>query len=209
MRAPENSIGDATVRRHVMEIDNPHPPCAIQDPFTLVVADCPWAPRDKLPGSTRGAVKQYPVLTTQELMRFPLPPIADNALLVFWRLASMPLDALDVIKAWGFVPKTEIVWCKITKLGKPWFGMGRTLRASHETAIIAWRGRPKVLNRSTRSVFSAPVPCDPETGKYIHSAKPPEFFALIEPLVAGPRVEMFARQYRPGWASMGNQLPDR
>jgi N6-adenosine-specific RNA methylase IME4 len=38
-----------------------------------------------------------------------------------------------------------------------------------------------------------------------HSRKPDETFARIEALYAGPYLEMFARQQRPGWTVWGNQ----
>lgn len=174
------------------------------EPFRVVVADCPWAPKDKLPGKTRGAARQYPVMPTADLCRLALPPIADDAVLLFWRLASMPQDALDVVRAWGFTPKTEIVWIKLTSKGgelgsaKLHFGMGRQVRASHEVCIVATRGRVRPLNRSTRSVFTAPV------GR--HSEKPAAFFDLVESLYEGPRVELFSRRVRPGWTCVGHDV---
>ena len=175
-------------------------------PYDCIVCDPPWKPGDSLPGKKRGATKNYATLTTAEIMRFPLPKLADNAILFLWRLSSMPQDALDVVKAWGFVPKSEIVWEKLTKTGKPWFGMGRFVRASHETCIVATRGRFKVASKSVRSRFSANVPVGAD-GKYLHSGKPDEFFALVEQLVTGQKVEMFARKRRPGWCARGNELP--
>ena len=38
-------------------------------------------------------------------------------------------------------------------------------------------------------------------GALVHSAKPDEFFALIDRMYAGPRVELFSRRTRPGWSS--------
>ena len=93
-------------------------------------------------------------------MRLPLPPIADNAALFLWHLASMQTDALAVAEAWGFRVVSEIVWQKLSKHGRPWFGMGRTVRASHETALVCLRGPASALirSRSIRSTFAAPVP---------------------------------------------------
>jgi len=124
----------------------------------VLLADPGWKPRDQLPGPTRGATSQYRTQPTHEIMRMSLPPIADDALLILWRLSSMQRDALDVVRAWGFEEKAEIVWNKLTKTGKPWFGMGRYTRGSHETAIIAARGKFKVKVRNMRSTFDAPVP---------------------------------------------------
>jgi N6-adenosine-specific RNA methylase IME4 len=178
--------------------------------YTCIVADPPWAPRDKLPGPTRGAARQYPVLSTTELLVFPLPPIADDAVLFLWRLGSMQEDALAVATAWEFRVSSEVVWNKLTKNGLPHFGMGHTVRASHETCLVCVRGRASrvIVSRSVRSTFAAPMPVD-QNGRYIHSAKPPEFFSqIVEPLVGpgAPKLELFARTRRAGWDAIGNQL---
>ncbi len=172
----------------------------IRSPFACIVADPPWQFSDALPGAGRGADKHYPCLSLSEIQRFPLPEFSDDAVLFLWRVASQPQAALDVVTAWGFTPKTEIVWRKLTVNGRRWFGMGRYVRAEHETCIVATRGRPKMLNKSTRSVFDACVP----DGR--HSAKPVEFFGMVERLTSGPYLEVFARRRRAGWTSIGNEL---
>lgn len=185
-----------------------------------IVADPPWTPCDKLPGPSRGAARQYPVMTTPEIcaladvnicgeLRIYGEAIADDAVLFLWRLGSMQRDALEVAEAWGFRDIGEVVWNKETKLGKRWFGMGRLTRGAHETALVCVRGKYSRLRKSKaiRSSFDAPVPVDAR-GRYIHSAKPERFFTdIVEPLVEGPYLEIFARRRRPGWAAIGNQLP--
>jgi N6-adenosine-specific RNA methylase IME4 len=190
-------------------------------PYRCIVADPPWMPRDKLPGKTRGAARQYDVLPTSDICAFldtHEVAVADDAILFLWRLASMQQDALDVARAWGFDVKSEIVWQKLTKNGLPWFGMGRTVRASHETCLICVRGRASrlIVGKAVRSTFTAMVPFGPDC-KYIHSAKPDAFFrCVVDPLVgqphaggAGPYLELFARKHRDGWDAIGNQLPVR
>jgi N6-adenosine-specific RNA methylase IME4 len=166
----------------------------------VLVADPPWAFGDKLPGASRGAEKNYRVLSTLDIELFKLPQLADDALLFLWRVAAMPEEALSVCRAWGFTPKSELVWLKKTPLGKTHFGMGRYVRASHETCIIASRGHGNRLikSRSVRSVFEA------ATG--IHSQKPDEFYTLVESLADGPYHELFARRARPGWSQEGDEL---
>jgi hypothetical protein len=73
------------------------------------------------------------------------------------------------------------------------------VRASHETCIVAKRGRPLIKARNVRSVFEAPV------GR--HSEKPEGFYDLVESLADGPYLELFARRVRPGWTCLGNELP--
>jgi N6-adenosine-specific RNA methylase IME4 len=167
------------------------------NPFRVVVADPPWAFGDKLPGKTRGAERQYRTMSVERICDMQLPPVADDAFLFLWRVAAMVEEAYLVCRHWGFVPKTEFVWEKLTVTGKPWFGMGRILRASHEICIIATRGRPRPLIRNVRSRFAAPV------GR--HSQKPEAFFDLVEKLDAGPYLELFARRQRPGWTCLGDQ----
>ena len=166
--------------------------------YKVLAVDCPWRFSDSLPGRTRGASKQYSCMSVQELCRFELPQMEDDALMFFWRVAAMQQEALTVVKAWGFTVKSEIVWRKLTKHGKEHFGMGRYVRASHEVCLVCTRGRPKIKSRSERSVFSAPV------GR--HSEKPSAFFSLVERLSDGPYVEIFARRHRPGWTCLGDQV---
>lgn len=166
--------------------------------FATILADPPWRFSDRLPGKKRGAAKNYDVMFTGDIETFPLPPLADDCYLFLWRVSAMVEEAYRVVRAWGFVPKSEIVWRKRTSTGRRWFGMGRHVRAEHETCIIAVRGKPKRLNASTRSVFSAPVG--------IHSAKPDRAYEIIEALAPGPRVELFARRRREGWTQFGKEL---
>ncbi len=92
--------------------------------------------------------------------------IADDALLFLWRVSSQVEEAYKVVEMWGFEPKTEIVWVKLTKgsamrdlyekqiMPPLHFGMGRITRASHETCIVATRGKytKMIKNHSTRSI---------------------------------------------------------
>ena len=94
---------------------------------------------------------------------------------------------------WGFEPVSELVWLKRTKRGKRHFGMGRTVRMEHEICIIARAGEdPRRSSEAHRSTFEAQTPTGAR-GHAKHSAKPDEFYALVEQLAAGPYVELFAR----------------
>lgn len=164
----------------------------------VLVADPPWKFGDSLPGKGRGAEKHYSCMTTQELCAMELPPTASDCVLLMWRVAAMQREALDVMDAWGFTLKSELVWRKLTKTGKRHFGMGRHVRMEHEVCLIGVRVRVAPLNHSTRSVFEAPV------GR--HSEKPDAFYELAEQLYPGPHVELFARRRRPGWTCYGDEL---
>jgi N6-adenosine-specific RNA methylase IME4 len=166
----------------------------------VLVADPPWRFGDKLPGPGRGAEKHYPTLSLPDLCNFQIPAMHADAVLLLWRVASMQQEALDVVRAWGFTVKSEMVWLKRTATGRRWFGMGRQVRMEHETCLIATRGRNLTLVRDVRSTFEAPA------GR--HSAKPDAFFNIIERLYPGPYAELFARRVRPGWTCIGNEIPN-
>lgn len=189
--------------------------------LVVVAADPPWRMGDKLQGE-RGAAHKYPTMTIPELEAMELPEVMVNAryvVMFLWRLSAMQLEALRLALSWSLDPAHgELVWRKKTKNGRPWVGMGRILRGSHETAIIACRGaydprRPAVMNKLSlfewEDTFDAKVPVD-EEGKYVHSAKPDEFYELLEELWPNAiKVELFARKVRAGWIQHGNQLGSR
>lgn len=171
--------------------------------YRVLVADPPWRFRDSLPGGGRGASKHYPCMTTEEVCRFQIPRMADDSLLFLWRVAAMPWDALRVAKAWGFEPKSEIVWVKGSVLGDELcsvIGMGRYVRNSHETAIVCSRGKGHtvIAYHGIPSVFVAP--------RTKHSAKPDEFRALVDRLCVGPVAELFARTTWGDWDCFGNNV---
>lgn len=168
------------------------------NPYKVVCADPPWSFSDKLPGDGRGAEKNYQVMSVDDICNLTLPVLDPDCYLFMWRVSSQVEEAYKVVRAWGFTPKSEIVWQKLTKNGLPWFGMGRHVRASHETAIVAVRGRPKPKVRNVRSRIEA------VTGR--HSEKPDQFYGLVEQLAEGPYLELFARKERPGWTCLGNEL---
>ena len=64
--------------------------------------------------------------------------------------------------------------------------------------MLGRRGQPKRLSGDVREVLLAPV--------REHSRKPDEVYERIEHFCAGPRLDLFARERRPGWAAWGNEL---
>lgn len=164
----------------------------------VLVADPPWKLNDSLPGPKRGASKHYELMPLSDICSFDIPLMAPDSYLFLWRLSSYVEEAYQVVRAWGFTPKSEIIWLKRTAKWKRWFGMGNHVRAEHETCIIAVRGSPKPKYRNQRSTFEAQV------GK--HSQKPEEFYEIIEYLCEGPYIELFARQRRENWQCYGNEL---
>ena len=105
-------------------------------------------------------------------------------------------ESFRVIEAWGFQYVTNIAWVKDK------IGLGFWVRNQHELLLIATRGNipcPLTENRPT-SVIKA--------DRREHSRKPDEAYELIERMYPDlPKIELFARSTRKGWAVWGNQAP--
>jgi N6-adenosine-specific RNA methylase IME4 len=101
-------------------------------------------------------------------------------------------QAYQAIAAWGFKAKTILTWNKVD------LGMGDWLRNSTEHAIVAVRGSPVIdpdIARNTPTLITEK--------RREHSRKPEAFFALVESLCPGSKLEMFAREKRVGWTAWG------
>ena len=101
----------------------------------------------------------------------------------------------DVIEAWGFDYRTCAAWVKDK------IGTGIYVRQRHEYLLLGKRGKPITPLPGTQpdSVIEAP------RGK--HSEKPVQGYELIERMYPGlPKIELFSRSARDGWASHGNEV---
>ncbi len=76
-------------------------------------------------------------------------------------------------------------------------GLGFWTRANPEPCLLATRGHPKRSAGDVRKLLISP--------RREHSRKPDETYALIERLLPGPYLELFARRSQPGWDGFGNQ----
>jgi N6-adenosine-specific RNA methylase IME4 len=162
-------------------------------PFDVLYADPPWRFGPPTP-SNRAIENHYPTTELDEICALQ-PPIFEDAVLFLWAVPTLREDAHEVINAWGFKYRDDIVWAKDK------MGMGVEVRHQHEYLLIAKRGDMPPPHPSVRkgSIVTAP--------RTQHSRKPDEFYNLIETMYPGRRYgELFARRPRQGWASWGNQL---
>lgn len=170
--------------------------------FRIWLADPCWSYNDSGPtedGSLAKAEGAYPTMSMEELMKLPIEAHAErDAILFCWVTATMLLEnpgPRDVIEAWGFKPKTGIVWDKV--LGMPGhYGF----QVKHEHVIIATRGSclPDVAVPHEDSVLTI-------RRKGEHSEKPEELRKIIDKhWPNGNRVELFGRKPVEGWTVWGN-----
>jgi N6-adenosine-specific RNA methylase IME4 len=170
--------------------------------YDVLLADPPWR-FDKGVVASRAIERIYPTLELADICAYrdaegrAIADLArDAAVLFLWVPSAMLFDAAPaVLDAWGFRYVTHWVWCKDK------IGMGYWARNQHEPLVVAVRGdmRPPPESLRPSSVIHAP--------RTTHSAKPAEIHERIERLWPdAARVELFAREARPGWASFGDQL---
>jgi len=160
--------------------------------FDIIYADPPW--KYKIDFLTASPNNHYLVLGTQEICQLQIPT-SENAVLFLWATNPLLEDALEVMKAWGFEYKTNVVWIKDK------FGTGFYVRGQHELLLIGTKGDAHPPNESNR--FSSVVNAEVKE----HSEKPEEIYRLIEAMYPDKTyLELFARKQRPKWKSWGNEV---
>tara|TARA_Y100000593_G_scaffold82742_1_gene155651 strand:+ start:393 stop:914 length:522 start_codon:yes stop_codon:yes gene_type:complete len=160
--------------------------------YNAILIDPPWQFKNwSSKGEKKNAKRHYQTMSLAELRELELPA-ADNCALLMWIIDTHMLDALELIEAWGFTYKTvAFIWVK------PGIGLGYWSRKQAELCLLATKGKPKRLDGGggVRQVI--------EAKRREHSRKPDDIYERIEQLVAGPYLEMFARQSWPGWDAWG------
>jgi N6-adenosine-specific RNA methylase IME4 len=180
------------VRRALRDAHLPEPPPLPNGPFELLYADPPWQLGN--PDGLNAPENHYPTLPLQEINQLQ-PPAAENAVLFLWAVNCLLREALEVIDAWGFGYKTNLVWVK------PSLGLGNWTRNRHELLLFATRGQLPIPDPDQRSDSVI------EAARRRHSQKPDQAYQLIERAYPQlTKLELFARgQPRPGWAAWGNE----
>lgn len=171
------------------------------DRYACIAIDPPWNERGG-GKCKRGADRHYPLLKTPEIiavvLQSPAWRPADNAHLWLWVTNNFLRDGLLLMESLGFRYVTNLAWLKQTDLGIVQIGLGRYLRGSHELCLFGVRGRLAAESAAGSAVLA-------RRGR--HSRKPDEAYQTIERVSPGPRLEMFARDRRPGWDVWGNEVP--
>lgn len=192
--------------------------------FQTVVADPPWAYSGDVAKSKSPQWKGIQVdleytgsMDNDAIRALPVKDVvAPNAHLYLWITNGFLLEpdhpAYTICEAWGFTPKTVLTWFKTQKgqLLTPSRKVGVYLRGATEHCIFAVRGScpPRTKANPPATWFPADVPeamLHPRIRN--HSAKPPEFFDLVDHLSPeGPKLSIFDRTDRgPDWIMLGDQ----
>lgn len=185
----------ASKRRKVIEGQ-----AMLEGMYRVIYADPPWLYGDSgatADGSLGKAERHYAGMPIADICRLPVAAhTLPDAVLFLWVTAPMLYEnpgPREVMEAWGFTPKTGMVWDKV--LGN----YGHYVHGQHEHLLIGTRGscqpdRPTPAPKSVQVIRRGDL----------HSGKPVEFRAIIEQLYDGPRLELFARERVEGWDCFGN-----
>jgi N6-adenosine-specific RNA methylase IME4 len=164
--------------------------------YSAILADPPWKFKTHSDlGLGRSAEAWYDCLTIDEICAIPVENLAaSDCVLFMWVTDPFLRESFRVLDAWGFAYKTVgFYWAKSAR------------NDAERIDAVLWpigtgywtRGSPKRIHADVPKLIVAP--------RREHSRKPDEIYDRIERLVAGPYIELFARQRRPGWDALGNE----
>lgn len=168
-----------------------HPPALPPGKFSVIAADPPW------PLDERGTQLPYNSMSLDEIRALPVASrAAEDSVLWLWAVDAFLPEALGVMDAWGFTyARRTMAWLKPNLAPHPW------MQGGHELLLIGTRGSPTIIPAGYSTVLRGP--------RRAHSQKPDDFFEMAEAMCpARPehRLELFAREARPGWSGWGDQL---
>jgi N6-adenosine-specific RNA methylase IME4 len=175
--------------------------------FSTVLADPPWRFQNRTgkmaPEHRR--LSRYGTLELPEIMALPVSEVlAPVAHLYLWVPNALLPDGIQVMRAWGFEYKSNVVWHKIRKDGgSDGRGVGFYFRNVTELVLFGVRGKNARTLQPGRTQVNYLA-----TQKREHSRKPDEFYNIVEACSPGPFLELFARGTRPGWTGWGNQADE-
>jgi len=166
--------------------------------YSVIYADPPWKydAGDQHTFEEQETVKSthYPDMTFDEICQVPVSQMAyDDCVLFLWVPAPLNEKAFQIITAWGFEYKAQMIWDKVKH------NVGHYVSVRHELLLICHRGCPPKVPKLVDSVY--------EEERTEHSKKPIYFRKLIDELYpAGKRIELFAREKTEGWDAWGNEV---
>jgi len=173
--------------------------------FSVIYCDIPW----KYPFSHSHIKKVeeiYPTMSLDEILEMgaSIRELSAPDCVLFMWIPSAHLEKFpSVLAAWGFRYCTSWVWYK-QKGNFSFYGS-----ISHELIIIGATGSgvPTFDPKTAQSVSSVQ-----SIRKTVHSAKPKEYYDIIEKLYPrGKYLELFSRckEPRKGWTFWGDELPSQ
>jgi N6-adenosine-specific RNA methylase IME4 len=160
-----------------------------------IVIDPPWdmqkIERDVRPNQV---AFDYPTMSEDELAGFDVAGMAATDCHLFcWTTQKFLPSSLRLVEEWGFRYCLTMVWHKpggFQPVGLPQYNC--------EFVVYARKGSPSFLETKA-------FPCAFHALRREHSRKPDEFYDLIRRVAPEPRIDVFSREARDGFAQFGNE----
>lgn len=161
--------------------------------FGTILADPPWRLKS-------GGVKRklhYDTMDLEDIksMRDQIEEVTlpDSHLWLWTTNPHLP-EAFEVINSWGFNYKSCLTW------DKELMGLGFWLRSRTEHCLFAVKSNKNRVQPSNITTLL-------KEKRRKHSQKPDGIISIIEYLSPSPRLELFARNNRPGWTCLVSDAP--
>jgi N6-adenosine-specific RNA methylase IME4/ParB-like chromosome segregation protein Spo0J len=184
-------IAEVTRQMQEIAVSTPRAPAGL---FHVICIDPPWPYDDGNSASTydpngRRAANPYPEMTLEQIAALDIPAASD-CVLWLWTTHKFMRHSFALLDGWGFEDKAVLTWAKDR------MGLGRWLRSQSEFCIMAVKGSPVINLTNQTTILHGPL--------REHSRKPDEFYAMVESLCVGRKLDFFSREPRPGWEQFGN-----
>ena len=183
---------EAERKENAAKVETLSTPLDAQGLFQTIVIDPPWDWGDEGDVNQFGRAKpDYHTMPIEDIKALPIGKIADeNCHIYLWVTNRSLPKAFDLLEAWGFRYITCLTWVK------PSIGMGNYFRGNTEQILFGVKGKQPLKRHDVGTSFTAP------RGDR-HSAKPDEFYRLVESCSYGPYIDIFGRKGRDGWSVWG------
>jgi N6-adenosine-specific RNA methylase IME4 len=156
--------------------------------YDVIAIDPPWNYGREYDPDTSRVANPYPEMTTDEISKIQLP-VKDDSVLFLWTTHAFIKDAFRLLSDWNYNYKATIVW------DKERMGMGSTIRMQCEFCLLAIKGKPLINGASERDII--------REARREHSRKPEAFYAMVERMCIGKKLDYFSRETRAGWDVYG------
>lgn len=176
--------------------------------YDLIYADPPWKQRrgngvKKVRLNSSGKPLDYPVCSLDEIkehLSLATAASGDNSILFLWTIDKYLFEAQEIAESLGYKLHARMIWDKVTGIPAAF-----TIRYGHEYLLYMYKGKLTPVAKEERgkihTVFREKVTK--------HSKKPEIAYEIIERLYPHLRkLEMYARNTRPGWDCFGNEVID-
>jgi N6-adenosine-specific RNA methylase IME4 len=150
-------------------------------------------------GQAKSGGGHYDTMPWDDIAKMPFGQLARaNAIVLLWACPPTLHLSMRLLEQMGAKYKSELVWRKVTKNGKPRRGTGYRNANYHESVLLGVFADERQIHEQFRSMFDGVV--------RQHSRKPVEFYEMVAAVTPNAfRCDLFSRETRPGFDGWGNE----